>query len=191
MATPAKIIDQNLPTIALVGRVNVGKSTLFNKILEQNKAIVSSIAGTTRTRNIGLVNWRGKNFTLVDTGGLTFSDQIPLEKEIIAQTEIAIKEADLIVFVVDIQAGLLPQERELAKRLIKDKNRIIFVANKADSERLRMNIHEADWHKLGLGEPFPVSAANGANVKMRASAEPPAMAVRNMFVVRFIMTYIL
>lgn len=164
MSTPAKIIDQNLPAIALVGRVNVGKSTLFNKILEQNKAIVSSIAGTTRTRNIGIVSWRGKQFTLVDTGGLTFSEEIPLEKEIIEQTEIAIKEADLIVFVVDIQAGLLPQERELAKRLIKDKARIIFVANKADSERLRMNVYEADWHKLGLGEPFPVSAANGANV---------------------------
>ena len=164
MATPAKIIDQKLPTIALVGRVNVGKSTLFNKILEQNKAIVSSIPGTTRTRNIGIVSWRGKQFTLVDTGGLTFSDEIPLEKEIIEQTEIAIKSADLIIFVVDVQAGLLPQERELGKRLIKDKNRIIFVANKADSERLRMNIHEADWHKLGLGEPFPVSAANGSNV---------------------------
>ena len=164
MATPAKIIDQNLPTVALVGRVNVGKSTLFNKILEQNKAIVSSIAGTTRTRNIGTVDWRGKNFILVDTGGLTFSEEVPLEKEIIEQTEIAIKDADLIIFVVDIQAGLLPQERELAKRLIKDKNRIIFVANKADSERLRMNAHEADWHKLGFGEPFPVSAANGSNV---------------------------
>ena len=175
MSTPAKIIDQKLPTVALVGRVNVGKSTLFNKILEQNKAIVSSIPGTTRTRNIGIVSWRGKNFTLVDTGGLTFSNEIPLEKEIIAQTEIAIKEADLIIFVVDVQAGLLPQERELANRLIKNpafasgyggqaKNRIIFVANKADSERLRMNVYEADWRKLGLGEPFPVSAANGSNV---------------------------
>ncbi|MEK7131485.1 MAG: ribosome biogenesis GTPase Der [Patescibacteria group bacterium] len=164
MSTPAKIINQNLPTIALVGRVNVGKSTLFNKILERNKAIVSSIAGTTRTRNIGVVSWRGKQLTLVDTGGLTFSDEIPLEKEIIEQTEIAIKEADLIIFVVDIQAGLLPQERQLANRLIKDKSRILFVANKADSERLRMNTYEADWHKLGLGEPFPVSAANGSNI---------------------------
>ncbi len=164
MATPAKIINQNLPTIILVGRVNVGKSTLFNKILEENKAIVSAIAGTTRTRNIGIVNWRGKNFTLVDTGGLTFSEEVPLEKEIIEQTEMALKEADLIIFVVDIQAGLLPQEKELAKRLIKDKSKIIFVANKADSEQIRMNTYEADWRKLGLGEPFPVSAANGANI---------------------------
>ena len=154
-----------------MGRVNVGKSTLFNKILEQNKAIVSPIAGTTRTRNIGAASWRGKNFTLIDTGGLTFSDEIPLEKEIIAQTEAAIKEAHLIIFVVDAQAGLLPQERELAKRLLKDprqgeagKSKIIFVANKADNERLRLGVHEAEWRKLGLGEPFPVSAANGANV---------------------------
>lgn len=164
MSTPAKIIDQKLPTVALVGRVNVGKSTLFNKMIESNKALVSPVAGTTRTRNIGTVNWRGKSFVLVDTGGLTFSEDIPLEKEIILQTEIAIKESDLIIFVADVQTGLLPQERELAKRLMKNKARIIFVANKADSERWRVNIHEPEWLKLGLGEPFPVSAANGANV---------------------------
>ncbi len=164
MATPAKITNQNLPTIALVGRVNVGKSTLFNKIMEENKAIVSSAPGTTRTRNIGIASWRGKQFTLVDTGGITFSEEILLEKEIIEQTEAAIKESDLIIFVVDVQAGLLPQERELAKKLIKDKSKIILVANKADNERLRLDTHEADWRKLGLGVPFPVSAANGSNV---------------------------
>lgn len=164
MATPAKIIDQDLPTVALVGRVNVGKSTLFNRMLEENKAIVSDIPGTTRTRNIGIVSWRGKNFTLVDTGGLTFSQEIDLEDEIIKQTELAIKEADLIVFVTDVQSGLLPQERELSKRLLTNKNKIIFVANKADSERMRLAVHEGDWLKLGLGEPFPISAANGSNV---------------------------
>ena len=164
MATPAKIIDQKLPTIALVGRVNVGKSTLFNKILEQNKAIGSTIAGTTRTRNIGIATWRGKDFTLVDTGGITFSEDVLLEKEIVEQTEAAIKESDLIMFVVDMQAGLLPQERELSRRLIKDKSKIIFVANKADSEQWRLDAHNADWRKLGLGEPFPVSAANGSNM---------------------------
>ncbi len=164
MATPAKIVDQDLPTVALVGRVNVGKSSLFNKIIDENKAIVSDIPGTTRTRNIGLVNWRGKNFTLVDTGGITFSEDIPLEDEIIKQTEIAIKEADLIIFVVDVQTGLLPQERDLSKRLIKQKGKTILVANKADSERMRMDVHEGEWLKLGLGEPFPVSAANGSNV---------------------------
>ncbi len=164
MATPAKINDQNLPVIALVGRVNVGKSTLFNKIMEENKAIVSTIPGTTRTRNIGIAGWKGKDFTLVDTGGITFSEDVVLEKEILAQTETAIKEADLIIFVVDVQAGLLPQERELAKRLIKDKSKLLFVANKADNERLRLETHEGEWRKLGLGVPFPISAANGSNV---------------------------
>ena len=164
MATPAKITDQNLPTIALVGRVNVGKSTLFNKILEQNKAIVSSIAGTTRTRNIAIASWRGKDFTLVDTGGITFSEELLLEREIIEQTQTAIAESDLIIFVVDVQAGLLPQERELARRLIKDKSKIIFVANKADSEKWRLDAQGNEWRKLGLGEPFPISAANGSNI---------------------------
>lgn len=164
MATPAKIIDHEIPTIALVGRVNVGKSTLFNKMIEENKAIVSDIPGTTRTRNIGLVNWRGKQFQLVDTGGVTFSEGVELEDEIVKQTELAIKEADLILFIVDAQAGLLPQERELSRRLIKDKNKLLFIANKADSERQRDALHEGEWLKLGLGEPFPVSAANGANI---------------------------
>lgn len=164
MATPAKIVDQDLPTVALVGRVNVGKSTIFNRMMEENKAMVSDIAGTTRTRNIGLVSWRGKNFTLVDTGGITFSEGIELEEEIIKQTEIAIKEADLIIFVVDVQTGLLPQERELSKRLIKEKNRIIFVANKADNEKMRLDVHEGEWLKLGFGAPFAISAANGSNV---------------------------
>jgi GTP-binding protein len=164
MATPAKIIDHELPTVALVGRVNVGKSTLFNKMIEENKAIVSDIPGTTRTRNIGLVNWRGKQFRLVDTGGVTFSEDIELEDEIIQQTELAIKEAGLIIFVVDAQAGLLPQERELSRRLIKDKSKLLFVANKADSQRQRESVNEGEWLKLGLGEPFAVSAANGANI---------------------------
>src|SRR3989338_9267281 len=135
MATPASILDQNLPTLALVGRVNVGKSALFNKIIEQNLAIVSTIPGTTRTRNVATATWRGKNFRLIDTGGLTFSDDVPLEEDIIKQTELALKEADVIAFVVDLQSGLLPQERKLASLLRKklQNKPIILVANKADS----------------------------------------------------------
>ena len=83
MATPAKIVDQNLPVVALIGRVNVGKSSLFNKIIEQNLALVSNIAGTTRTSNVATAIWRGKNFILVDTGGLTFDNDVPLEEDII------------------------------------------------------------------------------------------------------------
>lgn len=164
MATPAKIVTHDLPTIALVGRVNVGKSTLFNRITETNKALISKIAGTTRTRNIEVASWRGKNFYLVDTGGLTFSENVPLEDEIIKQTEMAMDESDLILFVIDIQAGILPQERELARRLIKNKSKVIFVANKADSEKWRSEVFNQEILSLGFGEPFPVSATNGANL---------------------------
>ena len=164
MATLAKIIDLNLPTVALVGRVNVGKSTLFNRLTESNKAIVSPVPGTTRTRNIGLATWRGKNFRLVDTGGLTFDESVPLEEEIIEQTEIALKEADLVLFISDITEGLYPQEKELAKRLrMKHKKMpIIFVANKADGPDLRLRAYDGNWLKLGLGEPVAVSAQNGS-----------------------------
>ncbi len=165
MATPAKIVDQNLPVVALVGRVNVGKSTLFNKITETNKALVSDIPGTTRTRNTGVVTWRGKNFLLVDTGGLTFDETVPLEDDIIRQTELALKEADLVVFVTDIQSGILPQERELAKRLMRknSKQPILLIANKADNITFFPTIHDKEWLKLGFGAPLPVSGANGTN----------------------------
>lgn len=164
MSTPVKIVDQNLPTVALVGRVNVGKSTLYNKLTETTHAIVSDIPGTTRTRNIGLASWRGKGFRLIDTGGLTFSDEVPLEKEIIKQTEIALQEADLILFVVDVQDELLPQEKELAKLLRKNKKPVMLVANKADSAGHRQLAYSGDWLKLGLGEPVPVSAQSGAGL---------------------------
>ncbi|MCX6781538.1 MAG: ribosome biogenesis GTPase Der [Candidatus Magasanikbacteria bacterium] len=167
MATPAKIIETNAPTAVLVGRVNVGKSTLFNRLTETTHALVSKIPGTTRTRNVGAVRWRGKTFQLVDTGGLTFDEAVPLEKDIIGQTETAIKGADLILFIVDLQDELLPQEKELAKKLLtkyRGKKQIILVGNKADSAADRQNIYNAEWKKLGLGEPIPVSAANGSNI---------------------------
>ncbi|MFA6486342.1 MAG: ribosome biogenesis GTPase Der [Candidatus Magasanikbacteria bacterium] len=168
MATPAKIVDLNLPTVALVGKVNVGKSTLFNKILDRHLAIISSIAGTTRTRNIGIASWRGKNFQIIDTGGLTFDSSVPLEDDIIHQTEIAISEADVIIFVTDIQEDTMIQERELAKKLQaiakEKKKKIIFVANKADTGTLRARVSDHDLLKLRLGEPLAVSALNGANL---------------------------
>lgn len=164
MATPATIIDQNLPTVALVGRVNVGKSTLFNKIIEQQLAIVSDIPGTTRTRNVALANWRGKSFRLIDTGGLTFSEDVLLEEDIIRQTQLAVKEADVIVFVVDLQAGILPQERHLATLLQRTKKPTLLVANKADTLAMYADIYNKEWLQLGLGAPIPVSAVNGANV---------------------------
>lgn len=165
MKQSAKVNLQNLPIIALVGRVNVGKSTLFNKLTESNKAIVSDIPGTTRTSNEGLVLWRGKYAKIIDTGGLTFEDDVLFEDEILKQSERAMKEADVVVFVTDAKDGILPQERELAKRMrriiVKP---VILLANKVDNERIEYDLADPSWLKLGLGEPFPVSATNSRNI---------------------------
>ena len=114
MTKDVSIDIDKLPIVAIVGRVNVGKSTLFNRLIEEKKAIVSSIPGTTRTSNEGLVLWQGKYFRLIDTGGLTFENEIPLEKDILKQSQRAMKEADLILFLIDGQTDVMPQERELA-----------------------------------------------------------------------------
>ncbi|MCX6781275.1 MAG: ribosome biogenesis GTPase Der [Candidatus Magasanikbacteria bacterium] len=159
-----EVVDYKLPTIALVGRVNVGKSSLFNCIMEHKQAIVSDIPGTTRTRNIGNFTWRGVQSRVVDAGGLTFDENEEFEKDILNQTEKAIAEADVVLFVVDIQDGLLPQERAIAKLLHKLKIPVLLVGNKVDSPKERPLVHEADWLKLGYGEPIPVSAANGVGV---------------------------
>lgn len=165
MTTPAKIELANLPTVALVGRVNVGKSMLFNRLTEKNQALVSIAPGTTRTNNEGLILWRGKYVKLIDTGGLTFTDDVPLEKDILKQTEKAVKEADIIVFVADAKDGILPQEKELAKRLRRVEIKpVLLVANKTDSAGQELNLTEPEWLKLGLGEPIPLSAANGRKV---------------------------
>ncbi|KKS52873.1 MAG: GTPase Der [Candidatus Magasanikbacteria bacterium GW2011_GWD2_43_18] len=155
---------RTLPTIALVGRVNVGKSTLFNKLIESPKAIISDVPGTTRTNNEGLIIWRGEEFRIIDTGGLTFTDDIPFEKEILEQSKAAMKEADIILFVTDAQTGILPQEHELAKHLRRiEQKPVILIANKADNKKHERNLTDAAWYKLGLGEPFPLSAASGKN----------------------------
>lgn len=166
MSTPAKIVDYDLPIVALVGRVNVGKSTIFNRLTETNKALVSDIPGTTRTRNEGLAIWRGKFVRVVDTGGLTFSDDVALEGDIIKQTEAALKEANVIIFVTDIQNGLLPQEKELAKLLLEKRKNcpVILVANKADSPVDQSLKYERDWLKLGFGLPLAISAQNGSGL---------------------------
>jgi len=164
MATPAKIIDQNLPTVAIVGRTNVGKSTLFNRLTEQSAALVSPIAGTTRTRNIGVVSWRGKNFSLIDSGGLNFTTDDLFAEEIMKQTQTAISQADLIIFLIDIKSGVLPQEKQLAKQLRPYSDRVMLIANKADSEKLMAYTGEQEIMALGFGQPMAVSAASGANL---------------------------
>ncbi len=166
MAIPAKQKINKKPTVVLVGRVNVGKSTLFNKLIEEQKALVSNIAGTTRTRNEGDVLWHGAYIRLVDTGGLTFDEAVPLEADIIKQTEDALADANMIIFVTDAQSGILPQEYTLAKQLHDQFSDIstLIVANKVDSNKIRVAVDMSGYPKLRLGKPFFVSANSGRNL---------------------------
>lgn len=165
MPQQVTLATDNLPSVALVGRVNVGKSSLFNRLIEKGQAIVSDTPGTTRTSNEGLVLWRGKQFRLIDTGGLTFTDDILFEEDILRQSEVAMKKADIIVFVTDAQDGVLPQEQELAKRLRKMTHKpVVFIANKVDTPKEEPLLEQPEWYKLGMGQPFPVSATTGYNL---------------------------
>jgi len=156
-----------LPTVAIVGRANVGKSTLFNCLIEKRKALVSKIPGTTRDRNYGICSWRGKIFNLIDTGGLVRIELTKkhkrnlIEEKIIEQVKIALREADLILFVVDGQTTIFPQDKEIASLLRKEKKPVILVVNKMDNPRLRKMI-DPNILRLGFKSPILVSALNGS-----------------------------
>ncbi len=152
------------PSVAIVGRTNVGKSTLFNRLLEEEKAIVSAVPGTTRDRSYGICRWRGVELQVIDTGGLDVGRAEELERDVVRQAELAAKEADLVLFVVDLKDGPLPQDRTLATALADRKLRVLLVGNKADNPRLRANAYDQAWPKLRLGEVHPVSAKNGTGV---------------------------
>ncbi|MFA5128880.1 MAG: ribosome biogenesis GTPase Der [Patescibacteria group bacterium] len=147
-------------TVAIVGRANVGKSTLFNRLLERPKAIVSPLAGTTRDRNYGQARWRGRDFEVVDTGGLEAAEFF--SGGIKKQVDIAIQKADLALFLVDLKDGLMPQDRAIAKFLKKLKKPVLLVGNKADTPKLFDEVENKEWLKLTFGKPLAVSAANGA-----------------------------
>lgn len=154
--------------VALIGRANVGKSTLFNTLTEEKKALVSNIAGTTRDRNYASINWRGIDFQIIDTGGIEFSHWFAgpvvhpqdIEKDILKQADFALKEANLILFLVDVKDGVMPQDKEVALILKKSRKPVILVINKADNKRQRDSVFE--FYKLNMGEPVPVSAINGS-----------------------------
>ena len=145
--------------VAIVGRPNVGKSTLFNRLTETRDAIVNDISGTTRDRQYGKVNWNGREFSLIDTGGWVVNSADIFETEINKQVELAIIQADVILFVVDAMNGVTDLDDHVAKILRKAAKPVILVANKVDSNEWVYNIPE--FYKLGLGEPYPVSAVNG------------------------------
>ena len=149
------------PVIAIIGRPNVGKSTLFNRLLEQKKALVSPIPGTTRDINFGHCHWRGSVITVVDTAGLDLTSKDATEEAMKRQAQMAIHKAGIILMVGDVTTGPLPQDRVLARHLLQSGKPIMFIANKADNPRLRREALNPDWMKLGLGEPMPISAANG------------------------------
>jgi GTP-binding protein len=152
------------PLVALVGRPNVGKSTLFNRMVGQRIAIVEDIPGTTRDRQYADVEWGGRVFTVIDTGGLVLEtrtedasdDIIPRVR---AQAQIAIEEADVIVMLTDIEDGLTPPDLQISDLLRRTDKPIILVANKVDNRQRALDIHE--FYMLGLGDPLSVSALRG------------------------------
>ena len=146
--------------VAIVGRPNVGKSTLFNRLTQTRQAIVDDEAGTTRDRNYGKVEWTGKKFSLIDTGGWVVNSDDVFEEEINKQVHIAIEEADVILFVVDVLNGITDLDTQVAQILRRSKKPLIVVANKADNFDLHYSA--AEFYAFGLGDPFCVSAINGS-----------------------------
>jgi GTP-binding protein len=157
-------ILKTTPVIAIVGRTNVGKSTLFNRLLGRRKAIVSDIPGTTQDINFGHCLWRDATYTVIDTAGLDLSAKNEGEKMIRRQAEMAMAKADVILLLTDTKAGPLIEDRAFAKLLQKSKKKVYLVANKADNPAARREAEGGEWMKLGLGAPHPISAANGSGV---------------------------
>jgi len=146
-----------IPVVVIIGRTNVGKSTLFNRLVGGRKAIVDRSPNTTRDRNLGEVEWNGRRFLLVDTGGIIFHPRDELEQAVAYQTEEAIKEADVIIFLVDSE--LLPSDYEAASIVRRTGKPVLLVVNKIDNEQLEQGLEE--FYSLSLGDFIPVSAASG------------------------------
>ena len=146
--------------IAIVGRPNVGKSTLFNRLIQKREAIVDSVSGVTRDRHYGKSDWNGKEFSVIDTGGYTIGSEDIFEDEIRKQVALAIDEADIIVFVVDVEDGITPMDEEVANILRKVKKPIFTAVNKVDNA---MRVTDAvEFYNLGLGDYYTISSINGS-----------------------------
>lgn len=152
------------PKVVLIGRSNVGKSSLFNKLIEEQKSLVSHIAGTTRDRFEADCIWRGKIIRMVDTGGLDVDQSQEIEKNVVEQANIAIKQADLILFLVDVNVGPLPDDLDIARKLLKSGKAVIAVGNKADNGELRRRAQSEEWRSWPLNRPFAISAKQGVGV---------------------------
>lgn len=145
--------------VAIVGRPNVGKSTLFNRLTKSRRAIVNDEAGTTRDRQYGLSEWCGRDFSIVDTGGWVVNSDDIFEEEINRQVSIAIEEADVIMFVVDVISGITDLDQHVAQILRASKKPVIVVANKVDNFDLQYQA--AEFYSFGLGDPYILSSVNG------------------------------
>lgn len=145
--------------VAIVGRPNVGKSTLFNRFIRERNAIVEDEPGVTRDRNYGEADWAGRRFTLIDTGGLVPNSEDTFERAIRQQAEVALEEAQVILFMVDARSGITPVDREVADIIRKAGKRVLLLVNKADNDRVAED--SVEFYELGLGLPYTVSAMNG------------------------------
>jgi len=146
--------------VAIVGRPNVGKSTLFNRLIEKRQAIMDDIPGVTRDRHYGYAEWTGKFFTVIDTGGYVTGSEDKFETEIRKQVALAIDEATAVIFVVDCKDGLTGFDQDFARVIRTSKKPVFVAANKADTPE--KTAHAAEFYELGLGEVYPISAENGS-----------------------------
>ena len=154
--------EKHNPTVAILGRPNVGKSTLFNRIIGQRKSIVDSFSGLTRDRVYGTGVWAGKRFEIIDTGGLDFESLDNITAQIRAQVDIAIVQADFIIFMVDAKAGILPVDKEIIDKIRRTDKKYIVVVNKVDTEAKTNDIY--DFYQFGTDELLPISASHGLNI---------------------------
>ncbi len=145
--------------LAIVGRPNVGKSTLFNRLTKTRRAIVMDTAGTTRDRQYGKCEWCGKEFSVIDTGGWVVNSDDTFESEINRQVNLAIKEADVVLLVVDVNEGVTQFDMEVAHLLRQARKETILAVNKVD--QFDQQYGASEFYKLGLGEPYILSAENG------------------------------
>jgi len=152
----------SLPLVALIGRPNVGKSSLFNRFLQKRLAIVDDTPGVTRDRNYSLCEWAGRQFYLIDTGGIIPGSKSGISRMVLEQSEMAVEQADLIVFIVDCLTGLDNIDQQIAVRLLKSDKKVLLLVNKVDRELDEGEIYQ--FMRLGLGEPLAVSATVGLGI---------------------------
>jgi GTPase len=150
------------PVVAVVGRPNVGKSTIFNRIIGERLAIVEDKPGVTRDRLYGTGEWAGRSFQIIDTGGIDVAGEDEIMKSVKIQAELAIDEADVIVFMVDVTAGITPSDEEVAQLLYRSQKPVVLAVNKVDNDQRQDSVYE--FYSLGFGDPYPLSGAHGVGI---------------------------